>query len=155
MWKQVHQFEDNKSSWVKKAQGDWLALLSHRLTFDTELFYTFVSDFHKEDIEYTLNEIIPEDLEPKLVSVVRFGGLQSADQLCKLFMKIPPDKNFTWPIMSSSQLEVIKDLQTVPHFDPAWYGGGVPPHYDTIINSISAAVNMFIFNTYFNHVLMS
>ena len=88
-------------------------------TFDTEVFYTFVSDFHKEDIEYTLNEIIPEDLEPKLVSVVRFGGLQSADQLCKLFMKIPPDKNFTWPIMSSSQLEVIKDLQTVPHFDPA------------------------------------
>ena len=39
-------------------------------TFDTEVFYTFVSDFHKEDIEYTLNEIIPEDLEPKLVSVV-------------------------------------------------------------------------------------
>ena len=87
--------------------------------FDTEVLYTFVSDFHKEDVEYTLNEIIPDDVEAELVSVVRIGGLQSADQLCNLIMKIPPDKNFTWPIMSLSQSEVIKDLQTVPDFDPA------------------------------------
>ena len=67
--------------------------------FDTEVLLTFVSEFHKEDVEYTLKEIIPEDVEAELVSMVRIGGLQSADHLCNLVMKIPPDKNFTWPSM--------------------------------------------------------
>jgi hypothetical protein len=86
---------------------------------DTEVAFSFVSDFHKEDIEYTLQEFIPDYVETKLVSVVRIGGLQSADQLCTLLMKMPPDRNFTWPTLSKSQSEVIKDLKTVPNFDPA------------------------------------
>ena len=88
-------------------------------TFDEEVVYTFVSDYHKEDIEYTIEEVIPEDIETKMVSVVRIGGLQSADQLCTLLIKMPPEKKFVWPVMSQSQSEVIKDLKTVPHFDPA------------------------------------
>ena len=88
-------------------------------TVDEELLYTFVSDFHREDIEYTVKELIPADIETKLISVVRIGGLQSADQLCKLQIKMPQDKNFTWPRMSPSQLEVIKELKPAAHFDPA------------------------------------
>jgi hypothetical protein len=88
-------------------------------TFDEEVVYTFVSDFHKEDIEYTIEEVMPEDVETKLVSVARIGGFQSADQLCKLLIKIPPGKNFIWPMMTNSQSEVIKEIKTVPHFDPA------------------------------------
>ena len=88
-------------------------------TFDEEVIYTFVSDFHKEDIEYTLQEFIPEDVETKFVSMVRIGGLKSADHLCTLSMKMPLDKNFTWPTMSTSQLEVIKDLKLVPNLSPA------------------------------------
>ena len=91
-----------------------------------------MSDFHKEDVEYTIKEVIPEGVETKLVSAIRIGGLQSAEQLCTVVVKIPPEKNFIWPRMSKSQSEVIRDLKTVSHFDPAWYGGGVPPHYDTI-----------------------
>ena len=90
--------------------------------FDAEVEYTFVSDFHKEDIEYTIKELIPENIEIKLVSVVRIGGLQSADQLWTLVMKMPPEKNFIWPgwpMMSTSQSEVIKNLKAIPHFDPA------------------------------------
>ena len=88
-------------------------------TFDAEVVYTFVSNFHKEDIEYTLQEFLPEDVETKCVSLARIGGIQSADQLCTLSIKMPPDKNFTWPTMSTSQLEVIKDLKIVPNFPPA------------------------------------
>ena len=62
-------------------------------TFDAEVKYTFVSDFHKEDIEYTIHELIPENIETKLVSVVRIRGFQSADKLCTLVMKMPPEKN--------------------------------------------------------------
>ena len=88
-------------------------------TYDEEVVYTFISDFHKEDIEYTLKEVIPVDIETKIVSVVRIGGLQSADQLCTLAVKLPPEKNFSWPVMSKSQSEVIKNPRTVLHFDPA------------------------------------
>ena len=89
-------------------------------TFDVEEVYTFLSDFHKEDIEYTIRELIPtEEIETNLASVVRVGGLQSAEQLCTLVIKMPPEKNFIWPIMSKTQSEVIKELKSVPHFDPA------------------------------------
>ena len=87
-------------------------------TVDEEVVFTFVSDFHREDIEYTLKEVIPVDVEMELISVVRIGGLKSADQLCTLQIKMPPEK-FIWPVMSQSQSEVIKALKTVPHFDPA------------------------------------
>ena len=70
--------------------------------FDEDVLYTFVSDFDREDIEYTINEFFPEDMETKLVSVIRIGGLKSADQLCKVLMKIPPKKNFRWPMMTKS-----------------------------------------------------
>ena len=86
---------------------------------DTEVVYTFVSAFHEKDIKYTLKEFIPESVETDLVSMVRIGGLQSADHLCTLLIKIPTDRNFIWPAMSITQKEVIKDLKTVPHFDPA------------------------------------
>jgi hypothetical protein len=88
-------------------------------SFDAEIVYNFKSDFHKEDIEYTMKELIPEEIEAKLVSVVRIGGLQSADQLCTLRIKMPPEKTFIWPLMTDSQSEVIKKLTTVPLFNPA------------------------------------
>ena len=88
-------------------------------TSDEEVVFTFVSDFHREDIEYTLKEVIPANVETELISVVRIGGLKSADQLCTLQIKMPPEKKFKWPVMFQSQLEVIKELKTVLHFDPA------------------------------------
>ena len=36
---------------------------------DDNVWYTFVSDYHREDIEYTLEEIFPEEIEVNLVSV--------------------------------------------------------------------------------------
>ena len=69
--------------------------------------YTFVIDFHEEDIVYTLQEILPDDVETQLISKVRIGGLRSADQLCTFSLKLPPDRMFTWPKMSMSQAKVI------------------------------------------------
>jgi hypothetical protein len=46
------------------------------------------------------------ETETELVSVVIFGGLQCADQLCTLLMKMPPDIKLTWPAMSKSESEV-------------------------------------------------
>ena len=44
-------------------------------TVDEEVVLTIVSDYHREDIEYTLKEVIPVDVEMELISVVRIGGL--------------------------------------------------------------------------------
>ena len=64
--------------------------------------------------------MVPEDVEAKLVSVVRTGGLQSADQLCTLQIKLPPSgKKFIWPLMTNSQSEVIRNITSVPLFNPA------------------------------------
>ena len=86
-------------------------------TFDEEIVYTFISDFHREDIDYTIKEVIPEEIETTLASVVRIGGLHSADQLCTLRIKVPPEKTFIWPVMTNSQSEVIKKLKAVPLFN--------------------------------------
>ena len=46
--------------------------------------FTFVSEFHEE--------IFPGELETLLTSRVRIGGLRSADHLCTLQIKLPPDR---------------------------------------------------------------
>ena len=38
------------------------------------LTYTFVSDFHTEDVEYTMKEIFPADIETKILSHVKVGA---------------------------------------------------------------------------------
>ena len=39
-------------------------------TIDEEVVFTFVSDFHREDIEYTLKEVIPVNVEMELMEEV-------------------------------------------------------------------------------------
>jgi hypothetical protein len=108
---------DEEYSKQQKVTG--LAIPQVDGTFDEEVVFTFVSDYHREDIEYTIKEVIPIDIESKLTSVVRIGGLMSADQLCTLVIKMPSENKFIWPVMSQNQSEVIKELKTVPNFDPA------------------------------------
>ena len=78
---------------------------------EVENTFTFVSEFHVEDIEYTIKEIFPGEVETRLTSRVRIGGLRSADHLCTLQIKLPPDrKEFLWPTMTPSQAEVFKEI---------------------------------------------
>ena len=78
--------------------------------FGNRIIYTFVSEFAREDIEYTLREIFPH-VETNLISQVKIVRPRSADHLCTVEI-IPPDlQNFSWPEMSTVQDEVIKDLQ--------------------------------------------
>ena len=72
--------------------------------------YTFKSEFADEDILYTFAEILSDDIENKLVYRVRLYGPRSAEHLCTIVIKLPPDKNLEWPEMSKDQKEVIKEL---------------------------------------------
>ena len=73
--------------------------------------YTFTSNYAKEDIAYTLEEIFPEKnccLDSYVQSKPR-----SADHLCTVSLK-DPSKKFIWPTMNSIQEDVIKDLKKLP-----------------------------------------
>ena len=46
------------------------------------IIYTFVSDFATEDIEITLREIFPDDVETEIIARAKLGGMRSAEHLC-------------------------------------------------------------------------
>ena len=75
--------------------------------------YTFVSEYATEDILYTLEEILPTDVETNLVSHVRTMEPRSADHLCTIRIKLPAPQYFQWPDMNRIQKEVIKDLTKI------------------------------------------
>ena len=49
---------------------------------DDSVIFTFVSAYHREDIEYTLEKIFPEEIEVNLVSQEKSSGNWTADRLC-------------------------------------------------------------------------
>ena len=74
------------------------------------LTYTFVSDFHQEDVDYTLKEIFP-GIGTKILSNVKVGDRFSADHLFSVLIDLQDDQNFSWPRMSADQAVVFKDVQ--------------------------------------------
>ena len=72
--------------------------------------YTFESSYGEEDVEYTLVEILSDDIPCKLVSRVKIGNDRSANHLCTVEMSIPGDE-WQWPAMNTLQTEVIKNLK--------------------------------------------
>ena len=75
------------------------------------LTYTFVSDFHREDVEYTMKEIFPEDIRTKILSEVKVGDRFTADHLFSVLIELPDDQRFSWPKMSADQAVVFKNMQ--------------------------------------------
>lgn len=71
--------------------------------------YTFESNYAKEDIEYTLVEVLTEKICQELVSIVKIGSKRSADHLCTVRLSIP--MLWEWPEMNRLQAEVIKNLK--------------------------------------------
>ena len=81
---------------------------------------TFVSEFHAEDIEYTLKEIFSEDIEATLVSRVKMIGPWSAGQDTSLTtagppeqirsLPFPPEEDCLFPEESSSVRQKGNDL---------------------------------------------
>ena len=73
--------------------------------------YTFVSDYHEDDILYTLEEIFLENsvqLEP-----LKQCQPRSADYLYSVAVKLSSSQESTWPDMSSDQSQVFKDLKKI------------------------------------------
>ena len=74
------------------------------------LTYTFVSDFHQEDVDYTLKEIFP-NIGTTILSNVKIGDRFSADHLFSVIFELQNDQKFSWPEMTPDQAVVFKDVQ--------------------------------------------
>ena len=78
-------------------QVAWTGMSTH-----DEVLYTFISDYHEDDIGYALEELFPDN-SAKLVSCVAPNPVKSADQHCIVALKrIAQD--VTWPDMDPEQV---------------------------------------------------
>ena len=77
---------------------------------EDECIYTFVSDYAREDIDYTLEEVLSEGIECEMISREKIGHERSAEHLCTIRVVIPSDA-WQWPVMVGVQKIVIKDLK--------------------------------------------
>ena len=100
-----------------KPPGTGTCLLSPILQVDggepvvDKVNYTFISDYHEDDILYTLEEIFLENsvqLEP-----LKQCQPRSADYLYSVAVKLSSSQESTWPNMSSDQAQVFKDLKKI------------------------------------------
>ena len=103
---------------LHKATGSTIPQLDGEPAMDDFLTYTFVSEFARDDIVYTLEEIFPAEMEPKLTSRVKAPhyGPKSADHICSVQIKLPDNRSFSWPEMLADQAEVFKDLAVQKDF---------------------------------------
>ena len=71
--------------------------------------YTFISDYHQDDILYTLEELFP----PGTVSIVKWVAhrpKESADQHCTVEIKKIAGQKHIWPDMNEEQRLVFREL---------------------------------------------
>jgi hypothetical protein len=72
--------------------------------------YTFVSDYHQEDIRYCLEELFPPGSVTLLVSCVGPRTRESADQNCIVTVRKTAGQDTSWPEMKEDQKVVFKEL---------------------------------------------
>ena len=76
-----------------------------------QLFYSFVSDYHQDDIKYCLDEELFPAKNASLVSCVAPRPRQSADQLCIVAIRRIAGQEFIWPDMKEDQAPVFRELK--------------------------------------------
>ena len=71
--------------------------------------YKFVSDFHRDDIGYTLEELFPSG-GATLVSCVALKPKESADRHCVVAIRRTDCQDSLWPEMIEDQMQVFENL---------------------------------------------
>ena len=74
-----------------------------------QVLFTFVSDYHKDDIEYTLDELFPAK-NAHLVFCIAHRPMQSADAECIVAIKKVSSEDVTWPEMNNEQCGIFRDI---------------------------------------------
>ena len=73
------------------------------------VLYSFISDYHQDDILYTLEELFPIG-SATLVSSVAPRPKETADQQCTVALKKTAGQDVVWPDMKEDQAQVFRQL---------------------------------------------
>ena len=94
------------------------SLPSHILQVDGEqavdeaqIKYTFVSDYHEDDIQYTFDEIFPDNKIK--IETLKQCQPRSAEYIFSVEVKLSYSQKSTWPEMNSDQSKVFKELKKI------------------------------------------
>ena len=72
--------------------------------------YTFVSEYHEDDVVETLEELFPVGSFELLLYVVAPNPAKSADRDCIVSLKKTPGQSIIWPEMNEDQAAVIREV---------------------------------------------
>ena len=78
------------------------------------LTFSFISEYGKYDVEYTIDELFPDSFNAKLVSREKLKNQKNANHICILTLEAASDELFTWPEMNTTQNEVITKIKSIP-----------------------------------------
>ena len=74
--------------------------------------YVFKSDYALEDVEDTLDEILPKSMNCSWLSRERTRPLD-ADHLCTVMLQPVKDQKFSWPMMEGENALVIREVARI------------------------------------------
>ena len=83
-------------------------------TFYDEITWNFSSEYADDYVDFTIKEMFPYSDEIKVLSKTKVTEPRSAEHLFRVKIKLPPEHMFSWPVMTSTQLEVLKNLMMEP-----------------------------------------
>ena len=78
---------------------------------ELELPFIFESEFAKEDVLYTLEEVLTDEINVELISRTKVDDdIRSGDYVFSIRVS-PPNMDWNWPVMNTIQREVLKNLR--------------------------------------------
>ena len=83
-------------------------------SMDNEITLNFTSEYADDDVDFTIREMFPCYEEFKVLSKTKISEPHSADRIFRVNIKLPPEQMFLWPMMTGTQLEVLKNLRMEP-----------------------------------------
>ena len=79
-----------------------------------DITWNFSSEYADDDVDFTIEEMFPYSDEIKVLSKTKVTEPRSAEHLFRVKIKLPPEHMFSWPVMTATQLDVLKNLMMEP-----------------------------------------
>ena len=77
---------------------------------ELDISFTFESEYANEDVMYTIEEVIMNEIKVELLSRVKVGDVRSAEHVFSIRVS-PSSSDWQWPEMNQLQRKVLKNLR--------------------------------------------
>ena len=77
---------------------------------ELDISFSFESEYATEDVMYTIEEVLTDEIKVEINSRVKVGNARSSEYLFSIRVS-PPSIDWQWPDMNQIQREVLKNLR--------------------------------------------